>query len=190
MLKQDPEHIKHILANAELLKSAAQVQQAIQAMAQAIKAELGDKDPLILSVMNGAMIPTAMLLIQLDFPLRLGYVHATRYNSTTRGGELKWLTPAHWSLANEHILIVDDIFDEGTTLELIVKHCQESTPAPKSVHSAVLVEKIRNRTCTYRPDFIGLTVPDRYVFGVGMDYKEYLRNLPEIYGVADTDLKA
>jgi hypoxanthine phosphoribosyltransferase len=126
-----------------------------------------------------------LLLLRLGFPLRLDYVHATRYRGTTRGGELEWIKRPRTSLRDEHVLIVDDIFDEGITLELIARHCRAQ--GARSVHSAVLVEKQRARQCDYRPDFVGLEVADRYVFGMGMDYKEYLRNVAGIYAVADQD---
>ena len=175
-----------MLSRAEQLHSAEEVEQAAERLAGAIRNELGEKDPLVLCVMNGAVIPAAMLLLRLDFPLRLDYIHATRYRGTTSGGQLEWIAHPRISLRDEHVLVVDDIYDEGTTLELIVGSCREQ--GARSVHSAVLVEKLRPRQCRYRPDFIGLEVDDRYVFGAGMDYKEYLRNLPAIYAVADEDL--
>lgn len=186
MIKQTPDHIKGILARADLLHSNERIQQAVANMALNIRNVLADKDPLVLSIMNGGLFPTAMLLSFLDFHLRLSYLHATRYQSTTQGGTLEWIARPRWPLAGENVLIVDDIFDEGTTLELVVQYCQSE--GATSVHSAVLVEKLKPRTCTYRPNFVGLTVEDRYVFGMGMDYKEYLRNLPGIYAVANTDL--
>lgn len=186
MLKQNPEHIKGVLARADMLHSPERVQQACADLAVAVGQVLADADPLVLCVMNGALFTTSMLITRLNFPLRIGYLHATRYQGTTSGGELTWLADSRWPLACEHVLVVDDIFDAGITLEMIVQHCHAA--GAKTVHSAVLAEKIRPRDCTYRPDFIGLTVEDRYVFGAGMDYKEYLRNLPCIYAVADSDL--
>jgi hypoxanthine phosphoribosyltransferase len=175
-----------VLSRAEQLHSAEEVAQAAERLAGAIRDELGEKNPLVLCVMNGAVIPVAMLLLRLDFPLRFDYIHATRYRGATSGGELEWIARPRMSLRDEHVLVVDDIYDEGTTLELIVGSCREQ--GARSVRSAVLVEKLRPRQCRYRPDFIGLEVDDRYVFGAGMDYKEYLRNLPAIYAVADEDL--
>jgi hypoxanthine phosphoribosyltransferase len=185
-MKGSIEEIKGVLSRAEQLHSAEEVEQAAERLAGAIRDELAEKDPLVLCVMNGAVIPVAMLLLRLDFPLRLDYIHATRYRGATSGGELEWIASPRMPLWDEHVLVVDDIYDEGTTLELIVGSCREQ--GARSVRSAVLVEKLRPRQCRYRPDFIGLEVDDRYVFGAGMDYKEYLRNLPAIYAVADEDL--
>lgn len=185
-LKGMAAHLAGVRERAEMLHSPAAVEQAARRMAQAVTAELIGKDPLLLCVMNGAVIPTAMLMRHLDFPLRLDYVHATRYQGETSGGELHWRQHPVQSLQNEDVLIIDDIFDEGTTLAMIAGYCREQ--GARSVRSAVLVEKLRQRSTSYRPDFVGLQVEDRYVFGVGMDYKGYLRNMPAIYAVAEEDL--
>jgi hypoxanthine phosphoribosyltransferase len=179
-------HLAGIQARAEMLHSPDTVERAVDAMALAIGRGLRGRDPLLLCVMNGAVIPTAMLMLRLDFPLRLDYIHATRYQGQTRGGELHWKRHPAQPLRGEEVLIVDDIFDEGTTLSMIADYCHEQ--GARSVRSAVLVEKRRQRDTGYRPDFVGLEVADRYVFGAGLDYKEYLRNLPGIYAVADEDL--
>jgi hypoxanthine phosphoribosyltransferase len=178
--------VRGVLERAELLHSPEAVERAADRLATAVKGVLGEADPLVLCVMKGAVIPAALLLLRLEFPLRLDYLHASRYRGTTQGGGLQWFARCRTPLRDERVLVLDDIFDAGTTLELIVRACVEAGAA--SVHSAVLVEKLCERPTAFRPDFIGLQVPDRYVFGAGMDYKEYLRNLPGIYAVADRDL--
>jgi hypoxanthine phosphoribosyltransferase len=180
------EKITEVRARAERLHSAEEVERAIDRMAEGIRRRLGDQDPLVLCVMNGALIPTGLLLARLEFPLRLDYVHATRYRGETTGGELQWLRRPVQPLDDECVLIVDDIFDEGITLEFIVRGCRDA--GARSVHSAVLVEKLRPRRTGYRPDFVGLEVADKYVFGAGMDYRGYLRNVNGIYAVAPDDL--
>lgn len=184
--KKPHSQVEAVFSRAEMLHSGVEVEQALDRMAQAVAAELKGKDPLLLCVMNGAVIPAALLMVRLDFPLRLDYVHATRYRGATRGGELDWLRHPEQSLKGEHVLIVDDIFDEGATLALIADYCRGQ--GAETVRSAVLVEKLRSRQTDYRPDFVGLRVADRYLFGAGMDYQEYLRNLPGIYAVAEQDL--
>jgi len=125
MTAQNLDHIKGILSRADLLKSPEQIQQAIDALAVSIHKVLADKDPLILCVMNGSLFASAMIVSKLNFPLRISYLHATRYQGTTSGGELEWIAKPRWTLENEHILIIDDIFDAGTTLELVVQYCQQ-----------------------------------------------------------------
>lgn len=173
---------RKVLANAELIHDEADVDAAVCQMAARISAELAELDPILVCAMNGGLVPTAMLMRRLEFPLRLDYLHATRYREKTVGESLCWQRKPTQSLAGRHLLIVDDILDEGHTLDAIIDYCEGCRPA--SVKAAVLVEKERARTVNPRVDYIGLRVPDRYVFGCGMDYKGYWRNLPAIYAVS------
>jgi len=170
-----------VLAAAHCCYNKAEIERAIDQMAKQITEQLGELEPLLLCVMNGGLIITGDLLLRLDFPLDYDYIHATRYAGETRGSELSWVSRPHKSLADRNILIVDDILDEGITLQELVKYCEQE--GVSSVRTAVLVNKLHDRKQLDTADFIGLTVEDRYVFGYGMDYKGYLRNVPGIYAV-------
>ena len=173
-----------VLKNSDLLCSADEVNAALDQMASAITARFDGIDPLVLVVMNGALIPAAQLLMRLPFPFQIGYLHATRYRGDTRGGTLHWIAPPSVPVDDRVVLVVDDIYDEGTTLKAIVEELRQSSA--REVYSAVLVNKIHDRKEPgFTVDFIGLEVADRYVFGCGMDYKEYLRNLPGIYAIKE-----
>ncbi len=171
-----------VLREAELLCPPEQIETALDRLAAAIAARLEGSDPLALMVMNGAFVTTARLLARLRFPLRVGYLHATRYRSGTRGGEIDWIARPRPAVAGQVVLVVDDIFDEGDTLKAILDQVRRQGAA--AVYSAVLVNKRHERKVPgLTVDFVGLDVPDRYVFGCGMDYKEYWRQLPAIYAV-------
>lgn len=170
---------------AECLFDRAEVERAIDDIADAVRRDLDGRDPLVLCVMNGGLVLSGTLLPRLDFPLRVDYLHATRYRERTSGDVLHWRTEPAQSLADRHVLVVDDILDEGYTLEAILAYCAAQGPA--SVRSAVLVEKLHDRGVRPPVDYIGLRVPDRYVFGYGMDYKGYWRNAPGIFAVAGDD---
>lgn len=173
-----------VLQNSEELHSVEAVNAALDRLAVAISARLGDADPLVLVVMNGALIPAGQLLIRLNFPFQIGYLHATRYQGDTRGGTLQWLARPTVPVQDRVILVVDDIFDEGTTLKAIVQELRQG--GAREVLSAVLVNKIHDRKVPeFDVDFVGLEVADRYVFGCGMDYKDYLRNLPGIHALRE-----
>jgi len=169
------------LAAAQCCYNKAEVENAIDRMAKEITEQLGQLEPLLLCVMNGGLIITGDLLLRLDFALDYDYIHATRYAGKTRGSELNWISKPHKSIAGRHVLIIDDILDEGITLQELIAYCKAENVA--SVHTAVLVNKLHNRKTLATADFIGLDVEDRYVFGYGMDYKGYLRNVPGIYAV-------
>lgn len=176
--------MQEILSKAECLHDMDAINQGLDKMATAITHKLKDSNPLVLCVMIGALIPMGHLLTRLNFPLEVDYIHATRYRGTTRGGDLHWLVEPRQSLKNRTVLIVDDIMDGGLTLAAIIDYCKQS--GAKDVYSAVMVNKIRDREegVTQEPDFKGLDTEDRYLFGFGLDYEEYLRNVPGIYAVS------
>jgi hypoxanthine phosphoribosyltransferase len=129
-------------------------------------------------------VTAARLLARLRFPLRVGYLHATRYRSGTRGGEIDWIAHPRPAVTGQVVLVVDDIFDEGDTLQAILNDVRRQGAA--AVYSAVLVNKRRDRKVPgLTVDFVGLEVSNRYVFGCGMDYQEYWRQLPAIYAVRE-----
>lgn len=177
-------NIQQVLEKAECLHDFNDIQTALDQMGKTITNKLKDTNPLILCVMIGALIPTGHLLTRLNFPLEVDYIHATRYQSSTRGGDLHWLVEPRQSLKDRTVLIVDDIMDGGLTLSAIIDYCRQL--GAKAVYSAVMVNKIRKREpgVEFEPDFIGLNTDDRYLVGFGLDYKEYLRNAPGIYAVA------
>lgn len=178
------EQAHQILEQADCCYTKAQIETAIDQMASAITADLGDKNPLLLCVMTGGLIITGDLLLRLDFPLQYDYIHATRYAGKTRGSTLNWISRPHTPLKGRHVLIVDDILDEGITLMELVDYCRQEEVA--SVQTAVLVNKVHERKSIKKADYEGLNVEDRYVFGYGMDYKGFLRNVPGIYAVKDS----
>ena len=179
------QEIQQVEKNAELLHSAAEVEQAIINMAHDINSELHNENPVIISIMLGAIVVTGKLLPYLEFPLQLEYFHATRYRDKTRGGKIIWRQEPELDLTGRTILIVDDILDEGETLAAIKKKCLQAKA--NKVYVAVLVDKMIDRPRALdRADFTGLTVPDRYVFGYGMDYKGFLRNVNGIYAVKES----
>lgn len=179
-----PDKIQAVLDQAECIYDLTAVENALDEMASHITAELKETNPLILCVMIGALVPTGHLVTRLHFPLEIDYIHATRYRSSTRGGDLHWLVEPRQSLKDRTVLIVDDIMDGGLTLAAIVDYCKQASA--KAVYTAVMVNKIRQRepSVTIEPDFVGVNAEDRYLFGFGLDYEEHLRNVPGIYAVA------
>lgn len=176
---------QEIHITAEQVWSAAQVQQAISAMALKVDDLYQESEEILaLVMMNGGLFTAAALLPQLHSAVRMDYIHASRYGQNTEGGELTWHCKPKSSLENAHILLIDDIFDEGYTLAAIDNFCQAAGAA--SVRSAVLTIKAHDRKVpNFHPDVSGLVVPDRYVYGMGMDYKGFFRNLPAIYAVQE-----
>jgi hypoxanthine phosphoribosyltransferase len=170
------------LAAADLVHDQAVMTSAIARLGGEIDALLAGAPAVFVTVMQGALIFAGQLATAIATPLTFDYVHATRYRGATRGGELSWIKRPSTSLAGSTVLLVDDILDEGHTLKAIRAFCLEQGAA--RVLLAVLCEKRHGRTVDgLRADFVGVEVPDRYVFGYGMDYHEQGRNLPGIYAV-------
>jgi len=169
-----------LLDQATMLCAAEDVAIAMQRMADQITAKLAGENPLVLCVMKGAVVFAGQLLPLLKFPIGFDYLHATRYRDQTRGGELHWeFFPQ--GVAGRQVLVLDDILDEGHTLAAIRERCLAE--GATGFYSAVLLEKILPHEKPITADFVGLQVPDRYVFGCGMDVNGLWRNLPAIYAL-------
>lgn len=168
-----------LLERSECLADAAAVDAIYDRMAQSIAACYGNTPPHVISVMTGGVFATAELLKRLRLPLTLDYLHATRYRGETSGRDLLWKVMPGDDLRGRHVLLIDDILDEGYTLQAIRQALLERSVA--SLRVAVLADKRHSRRVSgATADFIGLEVPDRYVFGCGMDVRGYWRQLPEI----------
>lgn len=173
-----------VLAKAEKLLDADALAAIYDRMAAEITQALGDANPVILCVMLGGLVPTAALIKRLTFAFELDYLHATRYRGEITGGELVWKVSPETNLEGRHVLVIDDILDEGKTLESILGALDAQGAA--TVRTAILLTKQHERRTTdLSVDFGGTKVPDRFLFGEGMDYKGYFRQLPAVYACAE-----
>jgi hypoxanthine phosphoribosyltransferase len=174
---------QRLLDEADLLCAADEVDRAVERMASDISAKLADEFPVVLSVMGGAAVFTGRLLPLLAFPLEFGAIEVTRYNNDTQGREISWRLAPRDNVRDRTVLVVDDILDEGITLAAIRQKLVEM--GAKRVLAAVLADKDIGREKPAHADFVGVTVPNRYVFGFGMDAYGLWRNLPAIYALKD-----
>ena len=174
----DPTAAWRFLENSDLVSSAAEVESAIAGMAVRIQARFADQYPLVLVVMGGAVVFAGQLLPRLRMPLDLDYLHASRYGEATSGGQIRWRVEPPQDVRGRAVLVLDDILDGGQTMAAIRDRLLAL--GTKSFACAVLVDKRLERDKPIKPDFVGLTIPDRFVFGCGMDAKGFWRNLPEI----------
>lgn len=172
-----------ILQDAELIRSADEVQAAVQRVAREINAALAGQRPLVLSVMGGAVVFTGQLLPMLDFPLDFDYLHVSRYGNDNQGGELHWRVAPRENVRGKVVLVVDDILDEGETLHAVKQRVMEL--GATRFYSAVFADKEIGKAKPIRADFVGMDLPNRFVFGYGMDIHGAWRNLPAIYAVRE-----
>ena len=173
-----------MLAESDVVHSADAVQAALSRLADQIEARLAGRFPLVLGVMGGAVVFAGQLLPRLSFPLEFGAIEATRYGARIAGGDIEWRLAPREHVRGRTVLIVDDILDEGITLAAIVERVRAMGAA--DVHVAVFAEKDTGRPKPLTADFVGLRVPNRFVFGFGMDARGLWRNLPAIHALKDS----
>ena len=171
-----------VLNAATVLFTAAQVDAALDRMAEQIAARLASVEPVVLAVMNGGMFTAAEICKRLRIPFEFDYVHATRYGQSTTGRDIDWRVPPPASLRGRAVLVVDDVLDRGVTLAALIERL--NAVGVGRLNTAVLIRKHFDPP-VMRPDvdFVGLETGDHYLFGRGMDYMGFWRGLPEIYGV-------
>jgi len=176
--------MKQIMQQAECLFTLQAIDESLEQLAYRLNEDYIDKNPVLLCVMNGAVMTMGHLLPKLQFNLETDYIHATRYGDKTVGGKLNWRAKPNIELSGRHVLLVDDIYDEGITLAALREFCEQAGAI--SVKAVVLADKQHAKKFGSQPEYIGLQLPDRYVFGFGMDYKGYLRNAAGIYAVKES----
>ncbi|MFC4526829.1 hypoxanthine-guanine phosphoribosyltransferase [Dyella halodurans] len=170
------------LADADLLFDREALESVIADMGRQIDAALDGERAVFLTVMNGALIFAGQLALAIRTDLEFDYVHATRYRGATSGSELHWLREPAADLQGRTVLLVDDILDEGHTLKAVRDDCLRR--GARRVLIVSLCTKDHDRLVEgIAADFNGVELPDRYVFGFGMDYHEQGRNLPGIYAL-------
>ncbi|MDR2788434.1 MAG: hypoxanthine-guanine phosphoribosyltransferase [Candidatus Accumulibacter sp.] len=179
----DLQEARAILAGAELIHSPEAVDAAVSRVAEQITRRLENENPLLLCVMNGGVPFAGQLMMRMRFPLDFDHIHVTRYGRQTSGGALTWRSSSQTPVEGRTVLVIDDILDEGFTLAAIVERLRELGAA--ACHTAVLVEKQKRGEKPIKADFAALSVPDRFVFGYGMDVRGKWRNLPAIYAAKE-----
>lgn len=177
-------HPKQLLEQSEILFSEIEVETAIARVAAQVSQAMGECQPLVMCVMSGATVFAGKLLPMLQFPLEFDYVQASRYQNQTSGGhEVVWKMSPGENVRGRTVLLLDDILDEGHTLAAVSRKCLEA--GAERVMIAVLTEKDTGHAKPIKADFVGITVPNRYVFGCGMDVYGWWRNLPAIHALKD-----
>ena len=172
------------LESAELIHDRTVIEAAIARMGAQVTQALEGERALFLTVLHGGLIFAGSLALSIGCDLQFDYVHATRYRGTTRGAQLQWLRRPDAAMRHRSVILVDDILDEGHTLSALRDACLAE--GARRVLIAVLCEKRHGRCVPgMKADFVGVQVPDRYVFGYGMDWHEQGRNLPGIYALGE-----
>lgn len=159
------------------------IQIKVQELGQELSEYYRDKPLTVVGVLTGCMLFLADLVRTIDVPHRIGVVHASSYRGeTTTAGELKVDINLLPDIAGRDVLIIDDIFDTGQTLERLIESLKCHNPS--SIKTAVLLVKEGRQVVSIQPDFHCFRIPDLFVVGYGLDYNDDYRHLPFI-GVLD-----
>jgi hypoxanthine phosphoribosyltransferase len=179
-----------LMESAEELYTKQDVDHAVTAMADTLNARYDQPDseefPLVLGVMGGAVVFTGNLLPQLTFPLEFDYIHVSRYGDEDKGGEVVWKVVPRSNVSGRTVIVLDDILDEGETLAHVKQRLLDM--GAKEVILAVFADKAIGKAKPVQADIVGITIPNRFVVGFGMDAYGYWRNLPGLWAIhTDTD---
>lgn len=179
----------HLPPGCKLVFTNNEITSALDELADKLNQQLKNETPVALCVMQGGLVFSGQLIPRLSCMLEIDYIHATRYNNQTLGSEVTWRAYPVTSLKGRTVLILDDILDEGKTLQTIIQYCESQ--GAKKVVSAVLLRKLHDRCLeqdyidTTLTDNVALTVEDKYVFGFGMDFNGQYRQLHSIYAIEE-----
>jgi hypoxanthine phosphoribosyltransferase len=169
--------------NGRRICSPGEIAAAVERMADAIRADLEQTNPVLLAVMHGGVFAAVELSRRLGFPHEFDYVHVTRYAGGTRGGKVEWRVPPSARLAGRTVLVVDDVLDRGHTLRALSAKLRRIGVAAQRT-AVLVVKRVARPANRPRVDYVGVEVEDVYVFGCGMDYRGYWRGLPALYALA------
>ena len=163
----------------EVLISEQQLQERIMELAEQLNADLADKDPIFIGVMKGVVMFYADVIKRITVPCQMDFMWVSSYEGDqSRKMVLKRDVSA--DLAGRHVVILEDIFDTGNSLDFTYKHLLSKNPASIKICTLLDKPERRNPAVTLKPDYVGFTIPNEFVVGYGMDYNEFYRNLPYI----------
>lgn len=172
----------------KILLTEKELEEGVAAMARQISQGYGDRPLTVIAIMTGSLILLADLIRYLDMPLRVGLIQASSYRGGTSSGPLTIHETMQLDIKDRDVLIIDDIFDTGKTLREVMLRMAELKP--KSLRSAVLLNKQGKQEVTMQPDFVAFNIPDEFVVGYGLDYRDHYRNLPYLACLEPQDLQS
>ena len=160
------------------LLSEDELKAGVQKLAQEIDDHYGSRPLTVIAIMTGSLVLFADLIRSLSMPQRVGVVQASSYRGGTASGELHVDNAMMIDVRGRDVLLVDDIFDTGKTLDRVSSMMREHGAV--SVKTAVLLHKLTEHRVELRPDFVAFEIPDEFVVGYGIDYAQRNRNLDHI----------
>lgn len=164
----------------EVLLTEEQIRQRIAELGAVLTEEYKDKNPVIVGVLKGVVVFYADMIRQVKVPCQMDFMCISSYVGTSSTGKMVVKQDISADIQGRHVLILEDIFDTGNSLDFTYKHLMERNPASLKICTLLDKPARRNPNITLKPDYVGFSIPDAFVVGYGLDYNEYYRNLPYI----------
>ena len=164
----------------KILLSEQQIQARIQELGEVLTKEYADKNPVIIGVLKGVVVFYADMIRHIQVPCQMDFMWLSSYAGTDSTGKMLVRQDVTADIEGRHVLILEDIFDTGNSLEFTVNHLKKQNPA--SIKICTLLDKPERRRpgVTVQADYVGFTIPNAFVVGYGLDYNEKYRNLPYV----------
>ena len=168
----------------QILFSRREIQAAVEKLAAEITNDCGGKNPILIGILKGSFMFMADLVRLLDFPLEIEFVRLSSYGRDTESsGKVKVMQGLRSSIRERHVLVIEDIVDTGLTTSFLLDYLRRKKPA--SLKLCTLTDKPSRRQIPVAVDYLGFTVPDKFLVGYGLDFDQKFRNLPDICVLGD-----
>lgn len=164
----------------EVLLSEEQIKARIKELGKVLSAEYADKDPVVVGVLKGVVVFYADMIREITVPCQMDFMWISSYEGTNSTGKMKVRQDLSANVEGRHVLILEDIFDTGNSLDYTYKYLQSKNPASIKICTLLDKPERRNPAVTLVPDYVGFTIPNAFVVGYGLDYNEHYRNLPYV----------
>ncbi|HZK37346.1 MAG TPA: hypoxanthine phosphoribosyltransferase [Clostridia bacterium] len=170
----------------EILFSEEDILNRVAELGRQISSDYKDKSLYVISLLRGSFVFTADLVRKLDIPVKIDFIVTSSYGyETETSGTVEITSHIEEDLTGYHVLIVDDIVDSGLTMKKVIDHLKAKNPS--GIKSCVLLDKPERRQLELVPDYIGFTIPNKFVVGYGLNYGDHYRNIPYVFAVTDED---
>jgi len=166
-----------------ILFTRDEITATVKKLAAEIRQDYQDKHPILIGVLKGSFVFMADLIRLLDFPLEVEFVRLSSYGGGKSPGKIKLVQDVQSKIEGRHVLVIEDIIDTGLTTTFVLEHLGKKKPA--SLKLCTLTDKPSRREVTVNIDYLGLTVPNKFIVGYGIDWNERFRYLPGIYAMED-----
>ena len=163
-----------------ILLTEEQIRDKVKELSDILREEYKDKDPVFVGVLKGVVIFFADMVRQADYPCQIDFMWISSYGSGTTSGKMEVKKDISSDIKGRHVVILEDIFDTGNSLDFTYKHLLSKEPASLKICTLLDKPERRNPAVTLKPDYVGFTIPNAFVVGYGLDYDEHYRNMPYI----------